>query len=124
MMHVVAVVFFGAGLCLSGTAYSGIESVQGSKILVTGQSQPSSQQQEQSQEQARTSQETPSHSQFGGAEKDQAARERHHSQYPESAQHLGPQEQDQDTGSKGAGGGKTKPGHEDKSPDAVSGVGR
>jgi hypothetical protein len=30
---------------------------------------------------------------FGGQPKDQAARERHHPQYPESAQNLGPQEQ-------------------------------
>jgi len=29
---------------------------------------------------------------FGGQPKDQEARERHHPQYPESAQHLGPQE--------------------------------
>src|SRR4051812_413636 len=29
---------------------------------------------------------------FGGQPKDQEARERHHRQYPESAQHLGPQE--------------------------------
>lgn len=30
---------------------------------------------------------------FGGQPKDQAARERHHPQYPESAQRLGPQDQ-------------------------------
>jgi hypothetical protein len=29
---------------------------------------------------------------FGGQPKDQETRERHHPQYPESAQHLGPQE--------------------------------
>jgi uncharacterized lipoprotein len=29
---------------------------------------------------------------FGGQPKDQAARERHHPQYPESARHLGPQQ--------------------------------
>ena len=32
------------------------------------------------------------HQEFGGAPKDQEARERHHPQYPENAQHLGPQE--------------------------------
>ncbi len=32
------------------------------------------------------------HQDFGGQPKDQEARERHHPQYPESAQHLGPQE--------------------------------
>ena len=29
---------------------------------------------------------------FGGQPKDQEARERHHPQYPDSAQHLGPQQ--------------------------------
>lgn len=35
---------------------------------------------------------------FGGQPKDQATRERHHPQYPESAQHLGPQEDQPTTG--------------------------
>jgi len=34
---------------------------------------------------------------FGGQPKDQEARERHHPQYPESSQHLGPQEDRQAT---------------------------
>lgn len=116
MTHVSAIVFLGAGLYLTGTAYAGVDALQGRTIPVTGQS---SQSKEHQKEQARQSQETPSHSQFGGAPKDQEARERHHPQYPESAQNLGPQE---DQGSKG--GSKTKPGHEEKKQDAVSGVGR
>ena len=127
MQHAIAVVIVGAGLSLIGTAQAGVDT--SGLRLVTGQSQGQSQHQSSGtmspEEQAGKSQETPSHSQFGGAEKDQGTRERQHRQYPESAQHLGPQEDHQGQGSQGASGsGKTRPGHEDKKQDAVSGVGR
>ncbi len=56
---------------------------------------------------------------FGGQPKDQAARERHHPQYPESAQHLGPQEQNA-SGPEGRQLGE--PTEQEKA--AVSGVGK
>ena len=123
MHHAIAVVIVGASLSLIGTSQAGVDT-SGIR-LVTGQSQHQSSGTMSPDEQARKSQETPSHSQFGGAPKDQDTRDRQHRQYPESAQHLGPQEDDQGQGSKGASGsGKTRPGHEDKKQDAVSGVER
>ena len=127
MLHGIATVMVTAGLSLAGTAGTGVHATDGLLMPVTGQSQ----QQQQSSgtmspsEQAKQSQETPSHSQFGGAAKDQATRERQHTQYPESAQHLGPQEDNQGQGSRGTSGSeKTRPGHQDQKQDAVSGVGR
>ncbi len=123
MQHTIAVVIVGAGLSLIGTAQAGVDT--SGLRLVTGQSQHQSSGTMSPEQQAGKSQETPSHSQFGGAQKDQGTRERQHQQYPESAQHLGPQEDHQGQGSQGASGsGKTRPGHEDKKQDAVSGVGR
>lgn len=126
MKHVLPVVIAAAGLGLSPAAFGHSPSADGSPVtLVTSQSQSqsgSSSQQQRHEEQARTSEETPAHSQFGGAPKDQETRERHHQQYPESAQHLGPQEEEQGQSSKGSG--KTKPGHEDTRKDAGSGAGR
>jgi hypothetical protein len=61
-----------------------------------------------------------SNTDFGGQPKDQEARERHHPQYPDSAQHLGPQP-DQPTTSESAQ--KTSEQQEQERA-AVSGVGR
>lgn len=58
---------------------------------------------------------------FGGQPKDQAARERHHPQYPESAQNLGPQEQDS-TGTASEGRQSEEMTEQERA--AVSGVGR
>ena len=126
MLHGIAAVMVSAGLSLAGTAEAGVPATDGLLMLVTGQqqSQQSSGTMSPS-EQAKQSQDTPSHSQFGGTAKDQATRERQHSQYPESAQHLGPQEDNQGQGSRGTSGSdKTRPGHEDQKQDAISGVGR
>jgi hypothetical protein len=123
MHHAIAVAIVGASLSLVGTSQAGVDT--SGLRLVTGQTQPQSSGTMSPEEQARKSQETPSHSQFGGAPKDQETRERQHRQYPESSQHLGPQEDDHGQGSKGAsGGGKPRPGHEDKKQDAVSGIQR
>lgn len=120
----------GAALCVAGTAYA--HSTPGNQAVLTpasGQSHSqsssgsSSSQRGQTEQQAKESQDTPAHTEFGGQPKDDAARERHHQQYPESAQHLGPQEDEQSQGSRGTGG-KTKSGHEDTRQDAVSGMGR
>jgi len=118
MNHVGALVLVGAGLYVTGAIEAVADVSPKPAILVTGQS---SQSKESRKEQARKSQETLAHSQFGGAAKDQETRERHHPQYPESAQHLGPQEEQS---SKGTSGGKAKSDHEEKAQDAVSGVGR
>ena len=126
MRYGIAAVMITAGLGLAGTAQAGVQASDGLLTLVTGQSQ----QQQQSSgtmspsEQAKQSQETPSHSQFGGAGKDQATRDRQHRQYPESAQHLGPQEDNQSQGRGTSGSDKTPPGHADQKQDAISGVGR
>ncbi|MBD0315396.1 MAG: hypothetical protein ICV75_01780 [Nitrospiraceae bacterium] len=121
--QVLPIVLAAAGLILSTTAYTPSVSAGGSGITpVASQSTSGSSSEEQrNKEQAQKSQETPSASQFGGAPRDQETRERHHRQYPESAQHLGPQEEEQGQSSKG--GGKTRPGHEEKRKDAGSGVG-
>ncbi len=119
---IIVAVMGGAARCLMGTtpAYS---SGEGLIKLVGSQSQsnPSDKQQhQQHNEQARQSQETPAYSEFGGAQKDQETRERHHQQFPESAQHLGPQEDEQ--GQRGAAGnGKPRLGHEEKSHEAGAG---
>src|SRR5215212_6182322 len=84
MQHAIAVVIVGAGLSLVGTAQAGVDT--SALRFVTGQSQHQSSGTMSPDEQARKSQETPSHSQFGGAAKDQSTRERQHPQYPESAQ--------------------------------------
>ncbi len=55
---------------------------------------------------------------FGGQPKDQAARERHHPQYPDSARHLGPQE-DQSAANAAR---SSEPSEQERA--AVSGVGR
>ena len=112
MNQVFPIVLAAAGLTLSTVAVA--------PSVSAAASGPSSEQQRH-EEQAKKSQETPAASQFGGAPKDQDARERHHRQYPESAQHLGPQEEEQGQSSKDSG--KTRPGHEEKRKDAVSGVG-
>jgi hypothetical protein len=123
MKQVLPIVIATAGLSFSVAAYGPPASMAGSEVTpVTGQSRSgSSSEQQRHEEQARQSQDTPSHSQFGGAPRDQDTRERHHQQYPESAQHLGPQEEEQGQSSKGSG--KTRPGHEEKRKDAGSGVG-
>ena len=56
---------------------------------------------------------------FGGQPKDQEARERHHPQYPESARHLGPQEDQPAASDAGQSGGQTE-----AERAAVSGVGK
>jgi hypothetical protein len=56
---------------------------------------------------------------FGGQPKDQDARERHHPQYPDSAQHLGPQEDQAATNASSRSSEQSE--HERA---AVSGVGR
>lgn len=57
---------------------------------------------------------------FGGQPKDQAARERHHPQYPDSAQHLGPQEDQTATSSEAQQSGEQT----EQERAAVSGVGK
>lgn len=125
MLHGIAAGVLITGLSLAGSAQAGVQATDGLVVLVTGQSQQQSSGTMSPSEQAKQSQETPSHSQFGGAAKDQATRERQHKQYPDSAQHLGPHEDEQGQGSRGtSGSGKTRPGHDDQKQDAVSGVGR
>lgn len=118
----------GASLFLGGAVYAhGLVSEQGPAVLVTGQSQSQSQgsgrsqgQDQRMQDQAKESRQQPSHTEFGGQPADQAARERHHQQYPESAQHLGPQEGDHPQGAQRSGG----EGGQGSRQDAVSGVGK
>jgi hypothetical protein len=123
MTRLVSMIIAAAGVCVGGAAYAHSLSVhEAAAAPVSGpsrsQSSPdrqSTQRDQTKDEQAKKSRETPSHTEFGGQPRDQEARERHHQQYPESAQHLGPQGDEQR--SEGAG----KEGH---APDAVSGVGR
>jgi hypothetical protein len=135
MKHLVSIVIAGAGLCMVGTTFAHSTSGDhGQATVVTSQSKQSkpdqskqsksesTSEQERHGEQAKQSQETPAHTEFGG-DKNPDARSRQHPQYPESAQHLGPQEEEQGQGSKAGGSGKPRPGHEEKS-DAISGVGR
>ena len=124
MTRLVSIIIAGAGLCVGGAAYAHSLSVhEAAATPVSGPSRSQSSSDRQSQrdqtkeEQAKKSRETPSHTEFGGQPRDQEARERHHQQYPESAQHLGPQEDQQGQGSHPGG-------QESKQPDAVSGVGR
>ena len=67
-------------------------------------------------------QDTPmaSHHEFGGQPKDQETRERHHPQYPESSQHLGPQE---DQSASNQATDRSREGTEQERA-AVSGVGK
>ena len=60
------------------------------------------------------------HQDFGGAPKDQEARERHHPQYPDNSRHLGPQE-DQSASNQAPDGSREQT---DQERAAVSGVGR
>ncbi len=101
----------GASLFFTGAIYaSGSASDPGQAVLVTGQSssqpQASGPSDQQMQEQARESRKQPSHTEFGGQPKDEAARERHHQQNPQSAQHLGPQESDEKSGGTQSGGAR------------------
>jgi hypothetical protein len=105
----------GAGLCLAGAAYGHDSATHQKATPMANQSQSSDQQRQK--QQAKQSEETPAHTEFGGQAKDQEARERHHQQYPDIAQQLGPQ---------GGDKGQAQEGHtrrEDKKQDAVSGVG-
>lgn len=56
---------------------------------------------------------------FGGQPKDQEARERHHPQYPDTAQHLGPQE---DQAATNAADKSSEQSEQERA--AVSGVGK
>lgn len=128
MKHFVSIIIAGAGLCMAGTTFAHSTSDDsGRATTVTSQSKQSksegTSEQDRHREQAKESQETPAHAEFGG-HKDPEARARQHPQYPESAQHLGPQEEEQGQGSKAGGSSKTRPGHEEQKKDAISGVGR
>jgi len=105
---------------MAGASQAGFEA-QAPGLLVAKESKSSqSPSQQREAEEARRSQNTPSHSQFGGAPKDQGTRERQHPQYPETAQHLGPRDAESNTG-----GNQASPsGKPQKRNDAISGVGQ